>query len=133
MTIILEIEQVQRLAARFVYNSYQDNSPGWVTSLLDRLQWESLQHRRWKQDLTYCYKIRNHLVDIDPTRYYTAGDIRTRGSHKARQIRAKRDQYYHSFIPRSTREWNRLPEKVVAAKSLEDFRAGLNSVPWTSP
>jgi hypothetical protein len=53
----LQGEQVQRRAARFAYNCYQDNSTGCVTNLLNSLQWESLQQRRWKQTLVMCYKI----------------------------------------------------------------------------
>ena len=36
--LIKELEQVQRRAARFVFNNYQDTSPVCVTSLLDKLQ-----------------------------------------------------------------------------------------------
>ncbi|KAK3088732.1 hypothetical protein FSP39_023094, partial [Pinctada imbricata] len=99
--------------------------------LLDQLQWDTLQHRRTKQRLVLCYKIRNHLVDIDPDKYYTPGDSRTRGGHRYRQIRTNKDQHRHSFFPRSIRDWNRLPESATAALSLEEFRATLDSVPWT--
>jgi hypothetical protein len=43
ITTTRDIEQVQRRAARFAYNCYQDNSTGCVTNLLNSLQWESLQ------------------------------------------------------------------------------------------
>jgi hypothetical protein len=42
ITTTRDIEQVQRRAARFAYNCYQDNSPGCVTNLLNSLQRESL-------------------------------------------------------------------------------------------
>ena len=58
---------------------------------------------------------------IEPANYYTAGDSRTRGNHRLRQIRAKKDTYQHSFFPRSIREWNQVPSSVVDAGSLEDF------------
>jgi hypothetical protein len=70
------------------------------------LQWESLQQRRWKQTLVMCYKIHHQLIVIEPANYYTTGDSRTRGNHRLRQIRAKKDTYQHSFFPRSIREWN---------------------------
>jgi len=130
-TLIKELEQVQRRAARFVFNNYQDTSPGCVTSLLDKLQWEPLEQRRKKQNMVMCYKIQHNLIDIDPGKYYSAGDNRTRGSHKLRQNTAKRDTFSHSFFPRSTREWNRLPNTVAESESLEDFRARLNTIPWT--
>ena len=130
-TAIRDLEQVQRRAARFAYNCYQDNSPGCVTKLLDKLQWESLQHRRWKQSLITCYKIQHHQIDIDPGRYYTTGDTLTRGNHKLRQIRAKKDSYHHSFFPRSIRYWNQLPTSVGDAGTLEEFRARLSTIPWS--
>ena len=78
------------------YNCYQDNSPGCVTNLLNSLQWESLQQRRWKQTLVMCYKIHHQLIAIEPANYYTAGDSRTRGNHRLGQIRAKKDTYIPS-------------------------------------
>ncbi|CAG2240800.1 PK [Mytilus edulis] len=63
------------------------------------------------------------MIAIDPAKYYASGDSRTRGNHKFRQTRVKRDVFYHSFFPRTTREWNKLPESVVESGSLEDFRA----------
>ncbi|VDI06175.1 Hypothetical predicted protein [Mytilus galloprovincialis] len=109
-------------------------SPGCVTKLLDQLQWESLQHRRWKQSLVLCYKTQHQMIAIDPAKYYASGDSRTRGNHKFRQTRVKREvyMYYHSFFPRTTREWNKLPESVVESGSLEDFGARVNTIPWTN-
>ncbi|XP_065921954.1 uncharacterized protein [Magallana gigas] len=101
-----DLEQVQRRAARFVYNEYQDVSPGYVSSLMDRLKWEPLKDRRCKDRLTMAYKIHNRLVDIDPSNYYKPGDSRTRGGHRIHQQRTLKDQYRYSFFPRSTREWN---------------------------
>lgn len=122
-TLTKEIEQVQRRAARFVFNQYTDTSPGCVTSLLEQLEWESLQDRRAQHRLIMCYKIRHKLVDIDPDLYYTPGDSRTRGGHRYRQHRATKEVYNNSFFPRSVRQWNHLPETVTAAPTLEEFRA----------
>ena len=130
MTSIRSLEGVQRRAARFVFNCYSDNSPGCVTSLLDQLRWEPLELRRTKSSLLMCYKATNHLIAINPENHYTSGDKRTRGSRNLRQVRAQKDVYHHSFFPRSIREWNRLPEEVKTATSLEDFKARLNTIPW---
>ncbi|VDH98557.1 Hypothetical predicted protein [Mytilus galloprovincialis] len=98
-----DLEQVQRRAARFVFNEYQDVSPGCVSSLMERLRWEPLKDR-----LTMSYKIHNRLVDIDPSNYYKPGDSRTRGGHRIHQQRTLKDQFRYSFFPRSTGEWNTL-------------------------
>jgi hypothetical protein len=78
------------------------------------------------------YKIRHQLIAIEPANYYTTGDSITRGNHRLRQIRAKKDTYQHSFFQRSIREWNRVPSSVVDAGSLDDFKVRLNSIPWPS-
>ena len=130
ITTIRDLEKVQRRAARFTHNCYTDTTPGCVTNLIDKLGWEPLEHRRTKQRLTMCYKIRHQYIEINPG-YYTAGDGRTRGSHKLRQTRAKKEAYHHSFFPRSIRDWNRLPEGVTNTDSLEDFRGRLDAIPWS--
>ena len=130
-TLTREVEQVQRRAARFIYNNYRDTSTGCVTILLHQLEWDSLQHRRTIQRLVLCYKIRNQLVDIDPEKYYTPGDIWTRGSHRLRQQRASKEVYRNSFFPRSVRDWNRVPKPVTAASTIEKLRTRPAIVPWT--
>ncbi|CAG2247761.1 CAPN15 [Mytilus edulis] len=85
--------------------------------------------RRCKDRLTMAYKIRNRLVDIDPSNYYKPGDSRTRGGHRIHQQRTLKDQYRYSFFPRSTREWNTLPEKATTAATLEEFKASLTILP----
>ena len=124
-----DIEQVQRRAARFVFNQYQDVSPGCVTNLLNQLEWEPLKHRRTKNRLQMSYKIQHRLVDIEPTSYYTPGDTRTSGGQRLRQQRTLKDQYRYSFFPRSTREWNILPDTTTSAASLEDFKAAITILP----
>lgn len=106
-----------------------DVSPGCVSSLMNRLKWEPLKDRRCKDRLTMAYKIRNRLVDIDPSNYYKPGDSRTRGGHRIYQHRTRKDQYRFSFFPRSTREWNTLPEKATTAATLEEFKASLTILP----
>ncbi|KAK3101432.1 hypothetical protein FSP39_003548 [Pinctada imbricata] len=130
-TLIKDLEQVQHRAARFVHNEYRDTSPGCVTTLLNNLGWESLEHRRMKHRLTLCYKIQNQLVDINPVNHLTPGDSRTRGGHRYRQPRASRDVYKFSFYQRTVRDWNHLPESVTAAPTLEEFRTLLDSLSCT--
>ena len=62
-----KIEQVQRRAARYVSNDYQQKSS--VTAMLQKLQWETLESRRTKGQLTMLYKTLNDLVDIQPAEY----------------------------------------------------------------
>ena len=43
---IHQLEAIQRRAARFVFNNFYDRGPGVVTSMISRLQWESLEQRK---------------------------------------------------------------------------------------
>jgi uncharacterized protein (UPF0305 family) len=49
---INKIEMVQRRAARYVTNRYRNTSS--VTSMLGDLEWDTLEIRRKKQDMSEC-------------------------------------------------------------------------------
>ena len=102
---IQKIEMVQRRAARYVTNRYHNKSS--VTSLLDHLEWESLEARRTKNQLSMFFKIVHGLVDIPVDKYLTPASTRTRSRHslKFRQIPTSRDYYKHSFFPNSLPIW----------------------------
>ena len=87
---ITQVEQVQRKAARFVFNDYKDRSPGAVSNLIKSLEWENLELRRKKARLTMLYKINWGLVEV-PKDNLTISDRRTRGKHKFRQISTNKD------------------------------------------
>ena len=59
---ILKIEMVQRRAARYATSRYHNTSS--VTDMLQNLDWETLESRRVKLQLTLLYKIIHDLVDI---------------------------------------------------------------------
>ena len=54
----LKIEKVQRAAARYVCNNYDQTSS--VTLMLESLNWNSLHYRRIQSSLLYFYKIKNN-------------------------------------------------------------------------
>ena len=98
---INKLEMVQRRAARHVTNRYHNTSS--VTSLLQHLEWESLEFRRIKCQLIMTFKIINDLVDIPPIQYLTPASTRTRAhhSHKFRQIPASSDYCKNSYFPKT--------------------------------
>ena len=83
---IQKIEMVQRRAARYVTNRYHNTSS--VTSMLDHLEWETLESRRTKNQLIMFFKIVHDLVDIPADKYLTPASTRIRSRHslKYRQI-----------------------------------------------
>jgi hypothetical protein len=58
-----KIEGVQRRAARFVTGKYRPTDK--VTSMLDKLAWESLQIRRQRAKLTMMFHISHSLEVIN--------------------------------------------------------------------
>ena len=125
---IHKLEMVQRRAARFVTKRFHNTSS--VTDMLDHLQWETLEARRCKLQLTMLYKIVNNIVDIDKDLYLTPATTRTRASHskKYRQISTTRDCFKYSFFPRSIPIWNKLPASTAEAPDLVLFKQGLSNL-----
>ena len=59
---INKVESIQRRAARFVTNNYDPRAS--VTTLLQDLNWPTLQHRRQLAKLIMMYRITYHLIKI---------------------------------------------------------------------
>ena len=121
------LEQVQRRAARYVYNDYTTRTPGCVIAMVRDIGWESLQDRCSIARLSLLYKMHHGLVDVDTSSYLPQGDRRPRGSRGFFQERINSEVYYNSSFPRTIREWNNLPGDVTTAASLEEFRASLTA------
>jgi hypothetical protein len=125
---VKKLEMVQRRAARYVTNRYHNTSS--VTSMLDHLQWDTLEQRRERIQLTMLYKISNNLVDISADRYLTPTKSVTRGSHSRNYLIPSTSTSYHrySFFPRTITTWNKLPADVVESPDLVSFKRGLGSL-----
>ena len=123
-----KIEMVQRRAARYATNRYHNTSS--VTDMLQDLDWESLESRRVKIQLTLLFKVIQDLVDIPASTYLTPASTRTRANHtkKLRQISSKSDAYKYSFFPRTIPVWNSLPATVAEAPDLVSFKQGLSTL-----
>ena len=123
-----KLEMVQRRAARYVTNRYHNTSS--VTSMLDHLDWESLEARRTKHQLIMFFKIVHGLVDIPSDAYLTPASTRTRSHHslKFRQIPTSSDYYKHSFFPKTVCLWNSLPAAVAEAPDLVPFKRELTKI-----
>lgn len=122
------LEQVQRRAARFVHRNYRERTPGCVTSMVQSLGWESLQHRRYINRITMLFKIQHGIVDISPD-FVQPNDQRTRGSQRLPQLQATNDTYKYLFYPRTISDWNRLPTTVTDHQTLQGFRDSLANLP----
>ena len=77
-----KVEQVQRCAARFIFNNYSYLAS--ISEMLIDLNWATLTHSRREQKAVMLYKIVHHLVDIPASNYLipiATSDI-TRGHHE---------------------------------------------------
>ena len=119
---IHKIEMVHYRAARYVTNRYRNTSS--VTSMIEHLEWESLEARRAKHELTMVFNIIHDLVNIPANEYLTPASNRTRSQHslKFRQILTSSAYYKFIFFPRSVCHWNSIPANVAEAPSLVSFK-----------
>ena len=103
---IHKIEMVQRRAARYVTNRYKNTSS--VASMVEHLDWESLEAGRAKHQQTMLFKIKHDFVDLPANEYLTPASNRPRSQHylKFRQIPTFSDNYKFSFLTRSVCHWN---------------------------
>ena len=124
---IKKIEAVQRRAARFVLRRYHNTSS--VKSMMDKLGWQSLQHRRKNSRLTMLYKILHGEVCIDASKMKPAPSRERRGhSQQLQQIPCRTKYRQQSFFPNTIREWNKLPETSVTAQDLDTFVSRIRSL-----
>ena len=125
---IHKIEMVQRRAARYTTNHFRNTSS--VSSMIDQLQWESLESTRSKIQLTPFFKVIHNLIDIPADNYLTPSTSRTRSTHlkKYRQFSPSTDYFKFSFFPRTVPLWNSLPAVIAEAPSLVTFKKGLSNL-----
>ena len=125
------VEQVQRRAARFIFNNYSCLAS--VNEMLTDLNWATLTHSRKEQKAVMLYKIVHHLVDIPASNYLTlttTSDI-TRGHHKRFLQPSSTVNAYYSFFPSSIKVWNCLPHNIVDSTKINQFKqniAGLATI-----
>ena len=123
---IAKLESIQRRAARFVMNDYSQESS--VTSMLQKLDWQSLEHRRSVAKVSMLYRITNKLIDIPDTQLLPTARS-TRGHNQKFHVPSTRTTCMRStFFPDTIRLWNQLPQRVVDSPNLEVFRTRVKDV-----
>ena len=95
-----KVEMIQRRAARFTKNDYTRTSS--VTSMLNDLQWSTLEKRRQISSLSILHKTLHNqcAVDIPP---YVKRCTRSRGDDDDRfiHVHCRTQAYQRSFIPKT--------------------------------
>ena len=101
VNIIKTLEGVQRRSAHFVCNKFSYHES--VTSMLNELDWPSLQQRRAEKRMALSHRIVNETVDVE------APALMTRTKQSSRKLNrvqyqthsSKKDCYKYSFVPRA--------------------------------
>ena len=118
---ISQIEKIQRKSARFVTGNYSREAS--VTTMLENLNWPTLQERRIGARLNMIYKIVNQLVAIQLPSYIHRRQVASRGSHIHQYIipHSTCDMYKFSFFPRTIRCWNIIPTATITQPNITQF------------
>ena len=98
----------------FIFNNFQRTSS--VSTMLNHLQWPSLQERCAQYKVVMAYRCVNNLVDI-PLTYYQAAPVATLRRHTQKYMYvipfARTLAFQRSFFPDSIGLWNLLPQETV--------------------
>ena len=113
-----KVERIQRRAACFVVRDHRTTSS--VTEILRKIEWEPLASRRKNQRLLLLHQIQHQNININLENTIKPG---YRG--RLKQQHCKTDLAKHSFVNRTTREWNSLEHKTRTAETPEQFVACL--------
>jgi hypothetical protein len=117
---------VQQRAARYVTNRHHNTS--FVSSMIEDLNWKSLEDRRKIAKLSMMYKLVNGLVLVN-TEDRQTDRISRNNNTKAYQISSCRTEIRkESYFTRTIRDWNALPDNCVTIGSLETFKAHLQDL-----
>ena len=131
---IAKIESVQRRAARFVLNRFRNTSR--VNNMLEALGWPTLEQRRQTCRLLMLYKIQSGLAHC-PTlkaKLVPLPSSQRRTHDKQLTLLTARTQYRgSSFLPKTIRDWNSLPMKVVKGIKPKNYLKYPPSIVFTPP
>ena len=121
---INKLEMVQRRAARMVMADYRPTSS--VTSMLNHLQWTTLQERRAQAKAVMMYRVVYHLIDIHSSLLVPI--ISPRGNNITFLVPYARTTIYQkSFFPDTIRIWNSLSSEAVTATSINSFKSRIQT------
>jgi len=123
------LEMVQRRAARFVTGRYHNTSS--VSSMMNDLGWPTLQQRRRDARVILFYKIHHQMIYFVPSSSLQPPTRCSLRSHSAvyQTLSARSNIRKYSYIPRTIRDWNHLPQETISSISVDTFKSSLSLVP----
>ena len=98
-----------------------------ITTILNNLNWTSLERRRQIARLRMFYRVLQESVALLLPDYITQKSTVTRGHDMRYSLPLSRiDAYKFSFFPNAVRLWNTLPIEVVHSTTLRTFTYLIN-------
>ena len=124
-SIIQLLESVQNKGARYVTQDWDRHIS--VSQMKLSLGWCTLKERRLVNRLSFFHKSvhKYHRLELPPYVMKLQRISKNHHSHSFQNIRAQSDQYLHSFLPRTIRTWNLLPQDIGTAPSPDSYRSRL--------
>ena len=123
-----QLESVHNEAARIITGATKLCS---IAKLHADLGLESLQARRTKQKLIVFYKMINgltpeYLHTLLPPTVQNTTSYNLRNSNDIRNVHARTNLFYNSFLPSTIRAWKELSDEIKSAPSVASFKFRLN-------
>ena len=128
-----KLESVQRRAARWVTRDYRQTSS--VSTMLQDLNWRTLDQRRIDSRLVLLYKVTYDLVAIPASDYLIRNTRPSSRNHSYayRQFTTLRDYYKYTFFPRTIIHWNALPPHIPVLPTLAQFSLAVCQIAHKTP
>ena len=125
-----QIENIQRRFTKRLPGMYEKT----YRERLAALDLETLELRRLKTDLIFCYKLVHLLVDINAETFFTfaSNHYSQRRSHRLLMPRYRPNVRKWFFAVRTVNVWNALSEDIVSAPSLAIFKTRLELFDFSS-
>ena len=118
---------VQCKVTCFVFNDFSSYSS--ASSMLTKLNWQSLEMRRTKAIIIMPYKIIKNLISINFSEHvHPKTSCTIAHLNKFIGLPARLNCYYLSFLPHSIPLWNSLPNDLVTDTNLTRFSYKLNFI-----
>ena len=130
---ILQLEKVQRRAARWTTSNYDYRSS--TTSTVNNLGWRTLELRRADARLVLFFKIVQGLVAVPLPDYIRPPNRISRHCHsmKFQQLQTTKNYYKYSFYPLAIVQWNALPVDFASLSGLVSFKVSVSKLQHSRP
>lgn len=119
---IARVERIQRLAARFIMHDYRSSSS--VTNMLEQVELEPLHLRRQVARLKFFFLLYSNKIGLCRDTYIHPAPLRSTRLNNSKVVRpyfSRSKRFQMSYFPRTTEEWNALPECVVQCTNVNCF------------